>query len=188
VTIRCDDALPLLYDLVDGDIDRDGAVALADHLARCPACAAALAEIEGREALYRERLGAVAPARTSEEVANAVWNEGAVPVGLAADRAPFAFALGTAAAAALAAVGTSEVWGPHLESWLDAARSSLGGVSPLVSTRPAEMLAGLWDSARGLLAPASGLALTVLVAIALVQVGGSAWLLNSGGDSAEEAR
>ena len=99
--MRCDDALPLLYELVDdeGDLDRDDAAALASHLARCPACAAALTEIESREGLYRERLGAVASTRTSEQVAEAIWNDGAVPVRLAADGASFAFAAGTAALA-----------------------------------------------------------------------------------------
>jgi hypothetical protein len=186
MTIRCEEALPLLYDLVDGDIDRDGAVALADHLARCRSCVAALSEIQGRETLYRERLGAVEPARTPEEVAEAVWSEGAVPVRLAADRAPFAFAAGTAAAAGLALAGTSDVWGPRLFAWVDAAGSAMSAgsaLSAVAAARPAETAARIWESVRSLGAsPASsGAAVAVLAAIALVQVAGSAWLLKRGG-------
>lgn len=186
--MRCEDALPLLYDLVDGegDITRDDAAAIAEHLARCSECAAALTEIQGREALYRERLGAIAPTRRADEVAEAIWNEGAVPVRLSADRAPFAFAAGTAAAAGIALAGTSDVWGPQLVAWLESARATLAApasVAAAGAAGPGELITRIWDSAVGLLsAPtaASGAAVATLAAIALVQVAGSAWLLKSG--------
>jgi anti-sigma factor RsiW len=190
--MRCDDALPLLYELVDdeGDLDRDDAAALASHLARCPACAAALTEIESREGLYRERLGAVASTRTSEEVAEAIWNDGAVPVRLAADGAPFAFAAGTAAAAGIALAGTTDFWGPRLVSWLDSVRSAIALPSALASARPDELFVRFRDSALALVsAPAasSGGAVLILAVVLLsAQVAGSFWLLRAGRGAREE--
>jgi hypothetical protein len=194
--MRCDDALPLLYELVDdeGDLGRDDAVALASHLARCPSCAAALAEIESREALYRERLGAVASTRTSEEVAEAIWNDGAVPVRLAADGAPFAFAAGTAAAAGIALAGTTDLWGPRLVSWLDSVRSAIALPAAIASAsaRPDELFARLRDSVLALLSAASassgGAVLLLAAVLVSAQVAGSFWLLRPGRGGDEGGR
>jgi hypothetical protein len=178
--MRCDEALPLLYDLVDDEIDRDGAVALAEHVAACPACAARLSEMRDREMLYRRTLAAVEPVRTPRELADAIWSEGSLPVALAADRAPFAFALGSAAAAVLALAGTADLWAPRLSDWAASARSAVTSPAVAVAAEPAGALERLRDFAGELAShwgSVSGLALGTIAAIAFVQIAGSACLL-----------
>lgn len=186
--MRCDDALPLLYDLADGDIDRDGAIEIAGHVAVCPECAARLVEIRGREMLYRDRLGpeAAIPLRTASELADAVWRNGAPRVPLSADRAPLAFAGACAAAAALALAGTGDVWAPAFAGWLEAARQSMGRAAAAVALAPgdwaaslryaiASPLRGVWEGSAG--AHFGGM-LGALGVLLLLQLLGSFYLLS----------
>jgi anti-sigma factor RsiW len=180
--MRCDEALPLLYDLADDEIDREGAVAVAAHLGECPACAVLWKEIRSREALYRERLSPAAtpPLSDPEELAERIWREAAPRLPLSEDRAPLAFALGCAAAAALAAAGTSNLWAASaVARWRDvidgftraAAELPAGPLELLASARTA--LASSVEASRSLPAFAAlGLGLVVAV-----QLAGSAWLL-----------
>jgi len=193
--MRCDEALPLLYDLADDEIDREGAVTVAAHLGECPECAALWKEIRSREALYRERLSppATPPLSDPAELAERIWREAAPPIPLSADRAPFVFALGCAAAAALAAAGTSDLWAASAAArWRDLV-DGFTRVATELPTGPLDLLA----SARGALASSveAGRSLPTFAALGLglvvaVQLVGSAWLLRgrSGARPGADAR
>lgn len=52
----CEDALPLIYDLVDGEISKNEQLVLNAHLASCKVCAAKLTSIQKADQYYRQAM------------------------------------------------------------------------------------------------------------------------------------
>jgi hypothetical protein len=76
--MSCERALPLLYDLIDGDIERDDAVWLAEHLAACAGCAALLRELRAADAVYSRQIPVDTPPALAARIMDAAWSEAGV--------------------------------------------------------------------------------------------------------------
>ena len=72
--MSCERALPLLYDLIDGDIERDEAVWLAEHVAACGGCAGLLKELRAAESVYSRRIPVEPPPALAARIADAAWS------------------------------------------------------------------------------------------------------------------
>ena len=179
--MTCDAALPLLYDLVDGDIGRDDAVSVALHLGSCPACGTKLMQMRTAEAFYAAKTPVPPPPELSRRIAAAV--SGGRPVSSSDGRA-----LSLAAAAAVACTAAAFAIG----------RGTSGGVADAASrigAWAAQLLAGLHmpDSTGSLVAPWSpvmtwlaapavlGGGVLLLGGLLVLQIGGSALLLSAVG-------
>lgn len=178
--MNCDAALPRLYDLVDGDIGRDEAVAVALHLGSCSDCAAKLGEIRAAEKLYAARASVAPPPGLEGRITAAV-------AGGRIGRPSDGRALGLAAAAAAACVAAALALGRGAPAEAADAASRIGAWA-------AQLLAGLrlpdssgslaagWSQLMAwLAAPAVlGGGVVLLGGLLLLQIGGSAFLLAAG--------
>ena len=179
--MTCETALPLLYDLVDGEIARDDAVAVALHLAACPSCAQSLAQMKAAEALY----AAKTPVEPAPELARRI--AAAVEADAAPARPSAVRGLGVAAAmSAVSAVAALvlERGSPGSVSGL-AARIGAAVATALASVRleGAPDAAAAWSRLTTWLAtPAAlGSSVALLAALVALQVGGSALVLSARG-------
>jgi len=177
--MTCETALPLLYDLVDGEIGRDDAVSLALHLAACPACAGTLAQMKSAEEFFAAKTGMMSPPDLLPRIA------AAVPAEPAPARPATARGFGIAAAMAALSAGAAFV----LE------RSSPGGASGVATRLGAAVASALssfsipaaapdaaaaWSRLTTWLATPAALggSVALLAALIALQVGGSALVLS----------
>jgi predicted anti-sigma-YlaC factor YlaD len=175
--MTCETALPLLYDLVDGDIGRDAAVSVALHVGSCPACAATLGQIRTAEEFYAAKTPVPPPPELAGRIAAAVRKR-------EPRRALDARTLGIAAAAAAASAAALFAVERSAPGALTDTASRIGAATAqlLAAVRLPDATSGLaaaWSQlAAWLAAPAvlgSGVAL--LAGLIVLQVGGSAVLL-----------
>lgn len=177
--MNCETALPLLYDLVDGEIGRDDAVSVALHLAACRSCAEALARMKAAEKFYAAKTPVEPAPELPHRIAAAVKAD-------AAPARPSAFrGFGIAAALAAASAGAALV--------LD--RSSPGGVSGLAARMGAAVAtalasvhlqgapdaAAVWSGLTTWFATPAALggSVALLAVLVALQVGGSALVLSA---------
>jgi hypothetical protein len=73
--MNCDEALPLIYDLIDEELTESDARTLKEHIAHCPACRVELESIKAAESLYRKEIALTPPAKLDERIVAAVWKE-----------------------------------------------------------------------------------------------------------------
>ena len=172
--MSCDEALPLLYDLVDGDIGRDDAVALARHLASCSACARALGSIDAAEAMYAERTAVAPPQDLAARIAGAVAQ--ARPELGGGSRT---WLLAVLAAAAVAA--TALLAGQGAIAWPAEAAARLGAGAVEWASGVSWSLAHSWSAwTAWLAAPAVlGGGVILFAALIVLQIGGSVVLLSA---------
>ena len=180
--MNCETALPLLYDLVDGEIGRGDAVSLALHLAACPSCAESLARMKSAEELY----AAKTPVAPAPELAGRI--AAAVSAESAPGRPSSVRGFGIAALTAAASAGAALV----LE------RSSPGGLSGLAERIGAAVASGLasfslpqaapgaaaaWSRVTTWLATPAALggSVALLAGLVALQLGGSALVLTAKG-------
>lgn len=182
--MSCDRALPLLNELVDREIGREDAVWLAEHLAGCTACAAALRQTRAAEDLYGS-LPAPSPAPDlAPRIVQSVWD--------ARDRSQATrksdlLAAGLALAAGISGIAILRLAGVTLPE--NAAALLPAGAGDLVRlpsslrldviTDFAARVREMWNSPSTLLpisAP-TGRLLPLLAGLVALQVAGSAWLL-----------
>jgi anti-sigma factor RsiW len=76
--MNCDDALPLLYDLVDEELNKNEERVLQAHLAECENCRETLDSIRSAESLYRKEIIAIPPAGLEERLVAALREESAL--------------------------------------------------------------------------------------------------------------
>lgn len=175
--MTCETVLPLLYDLVDGDIGREEAVSVALHVGSCPACAARLGQIRAAEDFYSAKTPVAPPPDLARRIAAAVRQR-------EPRRASDARALGIAGAAvavSAAAVFAIERGAPGALSDT-ASRIGVATAHLLAAVRlpdPTSGVASAWSQLTAwFAAPAvlgSGIAL--LAGLIALQIGGSAVLL-----------
>ena len=124
--MQCDRARPLLEDFVDGDIGREDAARLSDHLASCGGCQERLDRIRAAEAIFRGSAPPSPDPTLAQRIARSVEDGRAH-----ADSGGAGVAAGLgllAAAAALWIVLGPPDWKEGLSTaWLDGIRS-LGSV------------------------------------------------------------
>jgi anti-sigma factor RsiW len=70
--MSCERALPLLYDLSDGDIAREDAVWLALHLATCRACADELLALQKADSFLADTMKVTAPPGLARRIVESV--------------------------------------------------------------------------------------------------------------------
>jgi predicted anti-sigma-YlaC factor YlaD len=177
--MNCETALPLLYDLVDGDIGREDAVSVALHLGSCPACTGKLAELKTAEEFYAAKTPVPPPPDLSRRIAAAVSGRRIRP---SSDKGALGFAAAAAAACAAAAFAIeSGVLGS-----LEAAGSRVGvATAQLLGALRLEgwstSLAAAWSTVTTwLAAPAVlGGSVALLAGLIALQIGGSAVLLRA---------
>jgi anti-sigma factor RsiW len=176
--MSCERALPLLYDLADGDIERDNAVWLALHLAACRNCADELAKLRKAEAFLSSRMSVDPPSdlalriAQSAELAQRSRRRDSLWLGLAALVAAACLIVLLAPVsgppAALAALWEQGASAAHFFATLPSS-----GTQALIERTP-----GWTEKAAHFLPDGSGERLTLtLVAMILVQLLGSVWLL-----------
>jgi len=73
--MSCERALPLLYDLIDLEIERDEAVWLAEHLAACAGCAGLLKELREADRVFSRQIPVEPPPALAARVTDAAWSE-----------------------------------------------------------------------------------------------------------------
>jgi hypothetical protein len=181
--MSCERALPLLYDLIDDDIDRGDAVWLALHLAECRACAEELAQLRAAESYYAARAAVQPPPELARRIVESVWAENSVRRTDAAWVAVTALVAAAAVIAVLAAGSGAPgaLWAAPEEAWRFVVR--FFATSPLAS--PRELLDRLGEWQRHLGFPLPGPPLWrnfpgILAAMVVLQLLGSFWLLAAG--------
>ena len=180
--MSCERALPLLYDLIDGDIGRDEAIWLAGHVAACSACAARLNQMRAAEAIYAREIPVEAPPGLAARIAGAVladvparrpgwsWEPAAALLFLAALIAAALLAPELGGPAGSLARGAAAQARAALDAVLDLGRAIADGARGAASRLPEAPAALGWPP--------------LAAAAVLLQVAGSAWLL--GGRRAAE--
>ena len=173
--MSCDRALPLLYDLVDGDIERDDAVWLAEHVAACAGCAGLLRELRAAEAVYARQIAVDPPPALAARIAQAAWSD-AAPKARVRSWEPVAAAL-----LLVGLLGVSLLSGDF--------GVAAGPLTRVVGSLPRfsqdavlDLFAGVAAAARGIASrlpvlPAGVAAVPLVAAAVALQVIGSAWLL-----------
>lgn len=73
--MNCDQALPLIYDLVDADISANDKLLIEKHLANCEACQEILKSIESAEKFYKEEVLLTPTSDFSERTTTKVWSQ-----------------------------------------------------------------------------------------------------------------
>lgn len=73
--MNCDQALPLIYDLVDADISANDKLLIEKHLASCESCQKTLKSIESAEKFYKEEVLFTPALDFSERTATKVWSQ-----------------------------------------------------------------------------------------------------------------
>lgn len=73
--MNCDQALPLIYDLVDADISANDKLLIETHLANCEACQEILKSIESAEKFYKEEVLLTPTSDFSERTTTKVWSQ-----------------------------------------------------------------------------------------------------------------
>ena len=72
--MNCDEAILMLYDLVDEELTDEDEKLLRVHLSKCSACQAELESIRAAEALYRREMAISPPKGIEERIVSAVWD------------------------------------------------------------------------------------------------------------------
>ena len=180
--MTCDEALPLLYDLVDGEIGRDDAVSLALHLAGCPSCAASLARMKAAEEFFVAKTAVAPPPELARRIADAA-REQAVPA-----RPSSLSGFGIAAAMAAASAGAALVVESSSPGALSGVAARIGvaaatALASLPSPQGAPDAAAAWSRLTTWLATPAALggSVAVLAALVALQVVGSALVLSARG-------
>ena len=73
--MNCDQALPLIYDLVDADISANDKLLLEEHLANCEACQETLKSIESAEKFYQKEVLLTPASDLSDRITTQVWSQ-----------------------------------------------------------------------------------------------------------------
>jgi len=176
--MSCEQALPLLYDLADGDIERDNAVWLALHLAACRDCADELAELRKTEAFLSSEMAVAPPSGLARRIA-----QSAELAQRSRRRDSLWLGLAALVAAACLIVLLAPVSGPPAALtvlWEQGASAAhffatlpSSGAQALIERAP-----GLTEKAADFLPGGVSKKLTsILVAMIAVQLLGSVWLL-----------
>jgi len=102
--MTCEEARPLLHGLIDGELDRNNAREVEDHVSSCQRCAAKLAQFrQMRAAMRHESMTFAAPAALRSRIEAALPNPVAQRVAPSRRRLLQGLALGAALSAAAAA-------------------------------------------------------------------------------------
>jgi anti-sigma factor RsiW len=178
--MSCDRALPLLYHVIDGEIEREDAQWLALHLATCRTCAQQLLQIQKANTFYAERMAVAPPPDLARRIMESAEAERVT-------RRRDAFWVGLAALVAAACLVVALVGGRGESGTLAGALWERGDIM-------AQVLASLSSgSPRALLERAAGLpedlahvwpypamrrgTPTILAVMIAIQLLGSFWLL-----------
>jgi hypothetical protein len=186
--MSCDRALPLLYELVDGEIGRDGAVWLAGHLAVCPACAALLSRLREAEEFFRRETPAAAPPDLAARIVAAAGAERASAVATSTAPARSAASISVIVVAlAAAALVFAPIAGTSVASWVAPLRELARLRIDTVLSTLLQRAAGAWRAMAAVVpaSPPGGWGPAAIAAVAL-QLAGSAWLLWRGGRAGDE--
>lgn len=73
--MNCDQALPLIYDLVDADISANDKLLLEKHLASCTSCQETLKSISKAEEIYQKEVLLTPASELSDRISNQVWSQ-----------------------------------------------------------------------------------------------------------------
>ncbi len=184
--MSCERALPLLYDLVDGDVERADAIWLTGHVASCAGCAGLLTELRAAESAYAQAIPVAPPAGLAARIADAVWEA-------APERAPGWSWEPAAVFVLLAALIAAALLAPDLggsTGILARAAAVFPRVSPgALPTLGRAIAAAAREAASRLPGSAAGIGWTPLAAVAVaLQIAGSAWLLSGRRAVRPEAR
>lgn len=173
--MSCERALPFLYDLVDGDIEREDAIWLAEHVASCGGCAGLLTQLRAAETAYAKAIPVAPPAGLAARIADAVWEAAPAraPGGSWEPAAVFLLLAALIAAALLAAdlggSGATVARGigalPRLRpnAVFDFGRAIAAAVREITSRLPGSAAGVEW--------------MPLAAAAVALQIAGSAWLL-----------
>src|SRR5438552_6736305 len=128
--MKCDEALPLLYDLVDRELTKNEERLLLSHLDGCAACRAELESIRAAESFYRKEMSLMPPAGLEKRIVASLQEESAARVAMQPrSRLARAGILGLAASVMAAAVYLASLL-PESGMVLDRALELLSSLSP----------------------------------------------------------
>ena len=180
--MNCETALPLLYDLVDGEISRDDAVSLALHLAGCPPCAQSLAGLKVADEFFAAKTSVPPPPGLPGRIAAALREEPA-PDRQSRPRG-FGIAAATAGVSAAAALAVELASPGGLAGLAERIGASVApALASLSLPAAAPDAAAAWSRLTTWLATPAGLggSVAVLAGLVALQVGGSALVLSARG-------